>query len=484
MELYFSEHFDVDPDALEDYGAFDISLVSDLPLFVDPFLLFNSDNPEFQRLHEQIVKYIIYLRDRASEALDDGTIKDLYCFKEVKQNWLGFTAFGNDGAGLGMGFARALQKALAGMLRNFGEETVTDGSHLEKVTLVGAGVGQDSISDFTTNLIKGWLCSYTETFVRHHIADELCKEFAVTRAEFSYVTQSWTTRKYWLPKLRNDFVLLTPMDMLTRGDTWINQGDMVRNVTRLPSAVTDGEQRAKINRYLAARLRDARTQRERAAAAQAVIREFPELIDLYIKLKEDTGDRAQAVSAEEVARTRVAFVDAVQRAIAALQQTEFFDKPWTSYEECLVRVNYFKTWIEDQEGWRLFNPDNEAKPKKEKDLQLAFGLVWGGSELDVNREVNNGRGPVDFKASYGASNKSLIEFKLASNSSLKRNLKSQVAIYEQANGTRNSVKVIVFFTAKEEAAVNRVLKELKLDGEEAVVVIDARNDNKPSASKA
>ncbi len=39
MELYFSEQFSVDPDVLETYGAFDVSVVSDLPLFVDPFLL-------------------------------------------------------------------------------------------------------------------------------------------------------------------------------------------------------------------------------------------------------------------------------------------------------------------------------------------------------------------------------------------------------------------------------------------------------------
>ena len=27
---------------MDEYGAFDISVVSDLPLFIDPFLLFNS----------------------------------------------------------------------------------------------------------------------------------------------------------------------------------------------------------------------------------------------------------------------------------------------------------------------------------------------------------------------------------------------------------------------------------------------------------
>jgi len=43
MNVYFSDFFNVDPDAIEEYGAFNISLINDLPLFIDPFLLFNSD---------------------------------------------------------------------------------------------------------------------------------------------------------------------------------------------------------------------------------------------------------------------------------------------------------------------------------------------------------------------------------------------------------------------------------------------------------
>ena len=75
MDLYFSQHFDVDPDLLEEYGALDISVVSDLPLFVDPFLLFNSDDPTYQALHDEILKYLMFLRDLAAETdLDDALI--------------------------------------------------------------------------------------------------------------------------------------------------------------------------------------------------------------------------------------------------------------------------------------------------------------------------------------------------------------------------------------------------------------------------
>ena len=70
MELYFSDYFEVEPDVLDEYGAFNISVVTDLPLFIDPFLLFNSDNPEYRQLHDSIIKYLIFLRDEAKPDLD------------------------------------------------------------------------------------------------------------------------------------------------------------------------------------------------------------------------------------------------------------------------------------------------------------------------------------------------------------------------------------------------------------------------------
>jgi len=39
MKLYFSDFFEVSPEVIEKYGAFNPSLINDLPLFIDPFLL-------------------------------------------------------------------------------------------------------------------------------------------------------------------------------------------------------------------------------------------------------------------------------------------------------------------------------------------------------------------------------------------------------------------------------------------------------------
>ena len=84
MELYLSQYLGIKANLLEDYGAFDVSVVSDLPLFIDPFLLFHSDKPEYQALHERILTYLRFLRDKATYSnLDAGLIANWYKFKVV-----------------------------------------------------------------------------------------------------------------------------------------------------------------------------------------------------------------------------------------------------------------------------------------------------------------------------------------------------------------------------------------------------------------
>ena len=49
--VFFSDIFNVEEERLEEYGAFNISLLNDLPLFIDPFLLYASNKTEYQKLH-------------------------------------------------------------------------------------------------------------------------------------------------------------------------------------------------------------------------------------------------------------------------------------------------------------------------------------------------------------------------------------------------------------------------------------------------
>src|ERR1700722_14418182 len=106
MATFFNEHFGVSEEALDEFGAFNVSLVNDLPLFIDPFVLFHSENEEYQQLHADMIQYVTFLRDRALQgSVGDDLLKAWYCFPEIKQNWLGLSVAGNSGSGLGMKFA-------------------------------------------------------------------------------------------------------------------------------------------------------------------------------------------------------------------------------------------------------------------------------------------------------------------------------------------------------------------------------------------
>jgi hypothetical protein len=85
--------------------------------------------------------------------------------------------------------------------------------------------------------------------------------------------------------------------------------------------------------------------------------------------------------------------------------TEFYERG-DSYEESLQRVKYLKHVIEDNDGYRVFYVNGEPV-KRESDLHTMFRLTWYATVFDVNAEVNNGRGPVDYKVSKGRRNASL-----------------------------------------------------------------------------
>jgi hypothetical protein len=159
--------------------------------------------------------------------LSPGAISQWLLFKEVKQNWLGFSKTGNVGTGLGHDFARALAGNLTTVFKDFGNETISHGSHLEKLGLLSGGVGCDHLSDFTTNLIKGYLLDYTQTFALAHIQPEQRARCRIERVCFNYETRRWQTGYFELPIANGDYVILTPKEILTRDEAWINQTDLL-----------------------------------------------------------------------------------------------------------------------------------------------------------------------------------------------------------------------------------------------------------------
>jgi len=486
-ERFFSGEYGVSREELDEYGAFDISLLTDLPLFIDPFLLFNSSNPKYRALHEEIIHYLQYLCEKsACQVVNSGLVQALYAFPEVSQTWLGFAAKSNRGLGLGRSFAQALNRNLGTVLSSFGSETVTRSSHIEKLCLIEGGVGRDKISDFVTNLILGYLAEYTQTFAEGHIAPDKLSFFPIRRSRFNYSTGSWENRTYRLPSFGHTFVILTPKDLLTKDDTWINRSDLADYYNAIPDAIPDVQLRALVNEYFASLMptNPKEAKKEKPRVVWEVARRYPVVIDYYIRDKELDGDRATSVSQDLVRGSEQLYVEQFGELAAQLDfSTAPRQVPVDSFAAVLARARYLKHVVEDCDGYRLFYVDGQPI-HRESDLHILYRLTWFDTAFDVNQEVNNGRGPIDYAVSMGSHDKTLVEFKIASNSKLKQNLQAQLPVYERASDTQKSIEVIFFFTASQEDRVRGIMNTLHLNEDDRLILVDARSDNKPSGSVA
>lgn len=482
-KIFFTDFFNISQETLDNYGALNISLLNDLPLFIDPFLIFSSEKAEYQKLHEEIIKYMIFLRDNAvkNPHPNKSMMKLYYTFPEVKQNYLGFCVDGNSGRGLGEDFALAMHSGLKDIFSNFGDEKITKSTHIEKLCLIKPKVGKDNISDFVTNLIKEYLLEYTQKFARNYIDSKLCKEFCVSNVFFDYKFKRWLPKKYYLPFYNNDFVLLSPVDLLVKDDTWINKKDFYYNFESFSTSIDNEALRHSVNEYFKNFLTQDSKRKDKIKAAQKTIDKYPQLIDYYIRYKEEHSDDAYRCNKKDVDAVKNIFVDQLNEMVNLLEtKTKFYTVPQNSFEEALERTNYLKHVIEDKDGYRIFY-DKDKPIRRESDLHILYKLACFDTACNIDAEVNNGRGPVDFKASNSSKDTTIIEFKLVR--TLKKNLLKQVDVYKDANNTDKAIIVIVFYTDDEKEKLDEILDDLGLTNKPGIVTIDAR-PNKIQASKA
>src|SRR6185437_1901587 len=301
---------------------------------------------------------------------------------------------------------------------------------------------------------------------RQYIDPALIKKFAVKRVYFNYKTETWASETYQLPVFLDDFVLLTPQDLLAKDDLWINQRDLVGDYTEIVDSIDNVQLRAQINNYFSHQLNlllEAKEKKRRETLARKkkkskkpsrplrpleptesdrrkvkwqTIHSFPQLLDYYLALKEREGDKATQLSRENVSQIETQFIKNVEKLVALLEEhSKFYSEPTDSYEAALKRALYLKDVVEHNDGWRIFYINGQPITR-ERDVHILYRLTWCATSFDVNSEANSGRGPVDFAISKGSANKALVEFKLASNSQLADNLQHQTEIYQKAHRTK------------------------------------------------
>jgi len=499
--MFFSEQFNVDAELIKAYGAIDISLVCDIPLFIDPMLIFNSDKKEYQALHKEIIQYFHFLYTKAKQGLSRKEINAWFNFSEIPNNWFGFSLVGNKGLALGKKYAQFLYNNIEFALDTHG---ISQGQHIEKAMLLYEGSGKDKISDLTVNLIKRFLCEYTQNFAKEYIPPNLCKTLPVEKAYFNYDTESFVSKEYVLPYVFNqkgkiEYVLLTPFDILREDEPSINRDDFYNSHERIRAAIENDTLRAYVNNYIgeAVRRYEENQKRNRRAikeksiqkiekdAFQEIVKEYPELYDYYIKLREADTDDIRLQCMQELNKQLEKLLLASKNLISLFNQNGYStDESQSAREEAKKRLVFFKHIIEECDGYKNLYVKGE-KIAKENDLQRLFRFVWYGTNYKVDAEPNNGRGQADFIVSIGQKNQNIVEFKLASNSTLDH-VFTQVKIYEAANCSDGSLIAIFYFSESEYLTSRQIVIDAGYENmiNDSIYLIDCRNDNKPSASIA
>jgi len=133
-------------------------LREDLPLYIDPFLLWKSDDQEYRRLHADLLGFADEVRKHAVEGPTTRASLLLSEVSEPVELGLGYAVGTKRGSALGSGTIDSIVRTFQQVpqLRSAGLD------HLEVLALLVPGIAEDRISDLTASVIKSWLAEFTE----------------------------------------------------------------------------------------------------------------------------------------------------------------------------------------------------------------------------------------------------------------------------------------------------------------------------------
>ena len=115
-------------------------------------------------------------------------------------------------------------------------------------------------------------------------------------------------------------------------------------------------------------------------------------------------------------------------------------------------LKIFRNYVENNGGWQLLWNDNGIAKRESAAQRLFLGIIMQycrANNIDISKEVNIGRGPVDFKVSQGYKFRALIELKLAKNGKFWSGLKKQLTKYLEAEDIQVGFFVVIIYTEKD-----------------------------------
>lgn len=474
VALKFSELFNISDPSSESW--FDVILNLDTKLFVDPFLIYAAEHNEFTGSHKEVIDFFnVVFSLIAKSGGKNGSpywkqAQGLLVFPEVEELCLGYTGIGTKGSGSGAGFSKLISEAIWQSIQ-VGVKEIT---HFEEISLLKEGIGADRISDITATILKHRFIDYTNNICKKHNIPLFPNRM---NGRFDSNVNRWLPILALLPRNphNNKSILLSPSNYLRDLPTinadsfWgycrSNENDLLRSEFGF-------DIQSKVNKHDIVKF----------------AKKHSECRERFMRHVEEENPNPY-----DMAEDRNGFVkwyDATKNYVHDNQLNKSVNSNNEFHIAIKTMLDEFKKYVEDNRGWELLWND-DGTPKREHASQtLLQGIVshyCKANDIDINREPNIGRGPVDFKVSRGYQLRMMLELKLAKNSKFWNGLSKQLPKYLEADGVEVGYFIIILCKDNEFKKLSKLRETIKglrssLPYEITEIIIDARR-NPPSASK-
>jgi hypothetical protein len=412
--MYFSDAFPMTP---PDGEWFNPLMEIDTQFFVDPFLIFSEHIGTWETAGQRMGEYfqtafeILAGHHTRPDSLQYRKTVQLMLFPEPQEFGLGFASKGTGGSGTGLGFAGRMVDAMAIAI----EMGLADLRHFEELGVLVDNIGRDRISDITCNILKPEFIAYTQGVCNDHGIPTV--PLSIGHAVLDSARRRWVKGEFQLPQnpVTGGPVLLTPkrflreLPSLDAEDWW---------------EFVEPELRDDLNLEIGSRLR----KKEIVQLA----RRHPDLVRRWTEARENMNPTPYDVDSDPEglhlwqATTR----DTAEKFPLSIDHEISPD----NLDLFIAQVNkQFKHFIQQQGGWRLLYNDETNRPKRELSIQLLYkGVVQSycaAHSVTLDREVELGRGPVDFVFSTSSRNRVLLEIKKMQNGEYWNGLEAQLVSY-------------------------------------------------------
>lgn len=426
MPITFSEQFNVPNSALESTGVFDVILDVDTRVFIDPALIELCTEPEFVGARSKIEDYFSNIITLLRHSKRSGDMywkraNRLLTFRELSGTCFGYSQNGTGGNAIGS----VLRDTILNTIKELMTEGETDPVLFELLGVFQEGIGCDRVSDLITFILRKEIFQYTQRVVTLANIPTITVHFG----QHQYLTCRNPYNKK--PLLLLPSTILSPLPIADGFDDIDRICQENERVRREINVYFDLGKKNKLHKsQILSLMHSSLSFRSALVTAYKTIPKYA-----YDFSSDPAGEYAWLAAARE-------YVSKYPLALTNLPLETADDVLFITRVIC----DRFKRLIEDN-GLSKLLYDSNGVPKHESAAQLLFFGVadsyCDANDIDLTKEGNNGRGPVDFKLSHGANDKVVVETKLTSNSQLRHGIEIQLPIYMKQEKTKQAIYLII-----------------------------------------